>query len=657
MIIRKMTASFGKLENESLELGAGLNIIYAPNEGGKSTWCGFLKAMLYGIDSAAREKGGVKPDKILYAPWSGTPMSGSMDISFEDKEITLLRRGREAAPMRDFSAVVAGSADPVRGLEGKTAGEALTGVSRDVFERTAFIGQGKIGVSSSPELEKRIAAIVRTGEEDASVTESADRLRAAMRRRRHNRSGRLPELEQEMEALRTQLAENERENASAETLQQAKVTALERRDLLLEKVAEARKGTRRKTLDSLNESRVQARRLEENYTRKTAALEQAQNRLDTGLFGHREPEDCRAQWAKDERRLSALNQEAKKGGGRGTNIALLALFVLLSVLFELLTDFQLLPLEGLLKLLPRLVLGLLALGQTVRLLRLYQSRRALSRERKQLFANYSAQSEAEITGLIDSHEAAFFALETARQEQTTALSDLETARRQQSELEAALLRNLDFTEGEGEAAHYTRLLEEAEAALRRIREQVALGEGRQSMRETPEALRERLSVLSTEYDRLRLEFEALALAHENLIAAGEEISQRITPVLSARTAELFSHLTGARYSAILLDKELRASARLSDSPLPREAAFLSTGTADQLYLAVRLALCELALSANKACPIILDDALVSFDDGRCEKALSLLNTLSKERQILLFTCHRRELDLAGSYEQVSVLEI
>lgn len=657
MMIRKITASFGRLENENLELGAGLNIIYAPNEGGKSTWCGFLKAMLYGIDSAAREKGGIKPDKILYAPWSGTPMSGSMDIRFEGKDITLLRRGRESAPMRDFAAVITGSADPVRGLDGKTAGETLLGVSRDVFERTAFIGQGKIGVSSSPELEKRIAAIVQTGEEDASVTESADRLRAAMRRRRHNKSGRLPEVEQEMETLRAQLHEHEQEQASAESLQQAKAAALERRDALLEKVAEARKSTRRKTLDSLNESRMQVRGLEQTYARKTAALDRTQNRLDADFFGPQEPEDCRAQWAADASRLSQLNQAAKKGGSRSTNFALLAFFVLSAVLFELLADFQLLPLEGLLKLLPRLVFGLLALGQAVRLLGLQKNRRALQRERKQLFSKYPAQSEAEITELIDSHETAFFALEIARQEQAAALSDLETAQQQQAELEAALLRNLDFSGGEGEAAHYTRLLEEAETALRRIREQAAQSEGRQSVRETPEALRERLADLSTEYDSLRLEYEALALAHENLMAAGEEISQRITPVLSARTAELFSRLTGARYSAILLDKELRASARLSDSPLPREAAFLSTGTADQLYLAVRLALCELALPAEKACPIILDDALVSFDDGRCEKALSLLHALSKERQILLFTCHRREMELAASYEQVSILEI
>ena len=68
MIIRKMTACFGMLDNRTLELEPGLNIICAPNESGKSTWCAFIRAMLYGVSSSQREKNGVKPDKLRYAP-------------------------------------------------------------------------------------------------------------------------------------------------------------------------------------------------------------------------------------------------------------------------------------------------------------------------------------------------------------------------------------------------------------------------------------------------------------------------------------------------------------------------------------------------------------------------------------------------------------
>ena len=52
MRIRKMQATFGKLSGESISFHGGLNVIYAPNESGKSTWCAFIRAMLYGVASA-----------------------------------------------------------------------------------------------------------------------------------------------------------------------------------------------------------------------------------------------------------------------------------------------------------------------------------------------------------------------------------------------------------------------------------------------------------------------------------------------------------------------------------------------------------------------------------------------------------------------------
>lgn len=76
MIIRHMQGTFGTLDGEQLRLDTGLNIIYAPNESGKSTWCAFLRAMLYGIDTSQRARAGFVPDKQKYAPWSGKPMGG-----------------------------------------------------------------------------------------------------------------------------------------------------------------------------------------------------------------------------------------------------------------------------------------------------------------------------------------------------------------------------------------------------------------------------------------------------------------------------------------------------------------------------------------------------------------------------------------------------
>ena len=105
MKINKMTASFGKLENESIAFHDGLNVVCAPNESGKSTWCAFIKSMLYGVDSSERAKIGYLPDKMRYAPWSGAPMEGSMELTADNCDITIMRRTKtKSAPMRDFSA-------------------------------------------------------------------------------------------------------------------------------------------------------------------------------------------------------------------------------------------------------------------------------------------------------------------------------------------------------------------------------------------------------------------------------------------------------------------------------------------------------------------------------------------------------------------------
>ena len=86
----------------------------------------------------------------------------------------------------------------------------------------------------------------------------------------------------------------------------------------------------------------------------------------------------------------------------------------------------------------------------------------------------------------------------------------------------------------------------------------------------------------------------------------------------------------------------------------RDAALLSAGTLDQLYLAVRLAICDLVLPPEKQVPIVLDDALANFDDQRCAAALRFLKEAAGDRQILLFTCHSREAEFFAGDGEVSI---
>ena len=85
---------------------------------------------------------------------------------------------------------------------------------------------------------------------------------------------------------------------------------------------------------------------------------------------------------------------------------------------------------------------------------------------------------------------------------------------------------------------------------------------------------------------------------------------------------------------------MRLSVREEDGVLLRPAAAMSCGTADQMYLALRLAMCRRLLPSDA--PLLLDDALVNFDDSRAALALRLLRREAQTRQVIFFSCHRRE---------------
>ena len=73
---------------------------------------------------------------------------------------------------------------------------------------------------------------------------------------------------------------------------------------------------------------------------------------------------------------------------------------------------------------------------------------------------------------------------------------------------------------------------------------------------------------------------------------------------------------------------------------------MSDGTRDQLYLALRLATLEQHLQAGEPMPFVVDDILIGFDDNRTKVCLEVLAELAANTQILVFTHHRRVVELA-----------
>ena len=209
MKIYSMTATFGKLNNETLTLQPGLSVIEAPNEWGKSTWCAFLQAMLYGINTREQTKTGFLADKEHYAPWSGAPMSGRMDICWNGRDITIERRNKGRGIFNDFKAYETASGVTVPELTAANCGQMLLGVEQSVFARAGFIRLKDLPVTQDESLRRRLNSLVTTGDESDHADDLAQKLKDLKNRCRFNKSGLLPQAETQYNELTEKLRELE----------------------------------------------------------------------------------------------------------------------------------------------------------------------------------------------------------------------------------------------------------------------------------------------------------------------------------------------------------------------------------------------------------------------------------------------------------------
>lgn len=631
MKINKLTASFGKLENESLSFHPGLNVIYAPNESGKSTWCAFIRAMLYGIDSSERARAGYLPDKLRYAPWSGAPMEGSMDLTTGRADITISRTTRaKSAPMREFSACYTGSSVPVDGVTGANAGEMLTGVSCDVFCRSAFIAQGSVAVTGSPELEKRISSIVSTGEEQTSYSEADERLRAWQRKRRFNRRGYLPELEAKMDDTQRMLNSMDESAAEIAALEDRLAESGARCAALESAVTESRKLQRRESLDKLSRGRVELKAAEETHDKALAALSDAKDALRAGPFGAVSADEAEANAADD---LAALDELKARGRRRVSPLLAIMFFVLAVAGAALYTHFQSVAYICL--------AAAFCIAAVVLFMRYSKARRAAldaRAERRKILDGYGVRSASDIRAALDGHRALCRAVDTAERQELDTRRAYDEARDRQAMLEEAALGELDFSGGSSEAARLSRELAAERQNAERISSKISALNGRLAAVGDPLVLTSDLRTMEDEYNGLCEEYDAISLAVDTLRAADSELQSRFSPQLGKLAAQYMSFMTGGRYSDVLINRDFSASAKTQDDAVARDSEYLSAGTLDLMYLAVRLAVCELAMPAGETCPLIIDDALVNLDEERLRQAMALLRELARSRQIILFTC-------------------
>lgn len=728
MHIKELNATFGRLENETLSLSPGLNVIQAPNESGKSTWTTFLRIMLYGLNTRDRSP---NAEKRRFMPWSGSAMQGRMELVTGDTALTIIRRTqRPTSPMGAFSAVYSGTATPADNLTATSCGEQLLGVPQEIFERSAFIRQTGMAVGHSAALEQRIAALISTGEEDTSYTDAADRLRKQLNARQSNRTtGQIPQLEQRIAAAQQTLEElSEMDDALQADLRSQQGLQQRQQDILhqleLHKTADWAQAAAQANdaRDSFYRARQQADSLEaqtaalppketlealrgeltalqalrqtaadaaEQAEQAAAAAEQAEAPLAAHPLARMTPDEAIKPPAPASPRpsipMTGLLLSLLAGAGLAGSLFYLIRSIPLTVgcgtalALVLLLIAVILPLRHRQKLWAQQQADAAAQRQkdAAAYTTLYEAA-AHAREAAQAAASSAEQLDRScqdrLAQLLTSiHDFAPAAENTADAEQAldSAFAQLTQLERARQSAESARIRfELVEQHATDEAIpaiqrplmsrqQLESILFDIQRKLTELQRQIHTNQGRIQAVADPRQLRAQLELLRQKRDQLQLEYEAIELASQVLSQVNTSLQNRFSPALGEKSAKIFTKLTKGKYNKVVLSKDMIPSAQESGQMLPHEAALLSQGTADQLYLAVRLAICQLVLPAKDPAPILLDDALVTFDDDRMAAALDYLTELAKDRQILLFTCQHRELDYLsqahpGEYHAVSL---
>ena len=718
MKIYSMTATFGKLEHQTLSLQPGLNIIEAPNEWGKSTWSAFLLAMLYGIDTREKTTKTSIADKERYAPWSGAPMEGRMDICWNGRNITIERRTKGRLIFGDFRAYETESGLEVPELTATNCGTVLLGVERSVFTRAGFLKMSDLPVTQDDALRRRLNSLVTTGDEDGKGEQLAQKLKDLKNKCRYNKSGLLPQAEAQRDQLEQQIRGLQDLDLQAQRLQERQKELDEHIRLLqnhkaalayaeaqeeLQHITDAEKerDALREQLGQLQAecenlpSAEEAERAKANLQRlhnSSMSLQMEQQMLPAAPERPQVParyedmDGTQAQeMARNDRALLTTLEIQYKAGRKLAKVGVVLLCMIVLAVGALL------PIPPIAQL--ALVAGGAALGITGVVLLCIGNAKAKAKNDlvQKLLAKYTPIEPSAWEADAAKFAAALDAYTQARQEYEEAADALNQQRQTlvaqmqsltNGEPLAACLENWERIAQRhralGDARRDLQRAEEQLTALRSMTREVAvpafadtlnltrsetdaqlqsaayeqkqnqlrLGQyqGQAEALGQESALRLQLKQIKNRIDQLEDTYFALELAQKALSTATGELQRRFAPRISKRAQELFSALTGGRYERIMLTEDLTLDAAAEQEGTLRSAQWRSDGTVDQLYLALRLAVAE---ELTPDAPLVLDDAMVRFDDNRLTVALNILKEFAQNKQVILFTCQSREKRLQG----------
>ena len=616
---------FGKFHDRTISFNDGINIIYGKNEAGKSTLHTFIRGMLFGIE---RGRGRAAKNDLYtkYEPWenSGT-YEGWLRL---EKDGTIYRIERRFRKENKSLKII----NETKGLEEEATpafvSSLLDGLTETMYNNTISIGQLKSATEDGmvTELKNYIANMNTTGNLSLNITRATTYLK---NRRKEFERQLTPEAARTYTALLTEIKNIEKEISAPE----------------YENQLQTYQNLRSQVKNQLSEKQAERETLLQKIAKGRQALDGAQFTDEASIHAYQE----------NARNTYAHYKEVADAASRRGRSVLPVIMLVLAVFCALgagalgfLSSQTFDPVVfgtgalisvstgvahytvGLICALSAAAVFFFAVG-LIFFMKNHSLKQELSMTEKLLQEIFSRHlGDSSISG------EAMTAFES-RMEEFVRLSQVlerseQSVQEQASEINALQAKETDCDDAISRQQKAQWELEKRLDHLAHCKDQT-----------------ESLKQVLAENDRIREEITAIDLALETMTKLSATIRDSFGLYLNKTASELISGITGGIYDSMSVDESLNVFMNTRTRLVPVEQ--VSSGTMDQIYLALRLAAAKLIQPEGDYMPLIFDDSFVLYDEDRLHTALKWLKK-AYPGQIIIFTCHQREAQMLTANQMV-----
>ena len=674
--------AYGNIENKDINLEEGINIIHGANESGKSTLLNYIISIFYGI--SRNKDGKVLSDYEKYKPWNSNEFSGRISYKLENGEKYEIFRDFNKKNTKIYNDKLEDISD--RFETDKKDGSKFfieqMGIDKQMYLSTVVSTQEEVRLDEKNQnmLIQKIANLAGTGEDNVSYKKALIKLQEKIRDEiGTNKTSQKPiniiekeiveinnkivetekyrnrkyEIDAEKEQILSELKKLEQQKQILQELQNSMKSEEETKNRL-----EIREKNRKDNIAKINELTNQKNTINAESER----VQSAKNHLQDIIKGHKENiEKLNSEIEKIANEKEETQEKEKPSISFIVITVVLAIALICSII--LIKNYIVSGILGV-ALIANIVFYVINKNkQKVNKAKLREKinqekqykREKLENQKQQIIANVNTtekelekqeEEEKQVNSELSMLKGQIILLEknnekiTEEIEQDNKVIKEESNKNKQQIIEKYKDKNINDLLYINDYQNYISKIEETinnnririkgleieyNTIVPQLDEMVVLEEKREADKEKLAELREKESIIN--------------IAIENLMDAYEEMKTTITPKFTKNLSESIQKISSNKYNKVTINDENGMIIENNRGEYV-EAIKLSTGTIDQLYLALRLSMIDELSKENL--PIILDESFAYSDNSRLKNMLQYLTSDLNNHQTIIFTCTDRE---------------